>query len=571
MSDIAEWFDLRGRGASEPNPKVAHHEDVTLAEAQRRLSTPKSSGTSVHRTAPQSTAIAARKGLVLLAVAATLLWTGFELGIGQRTLVNGSGFNELFRFAKAAVHPKVSASLATTTLDATLITLAYAALGTVLSVFVGLLFGVLSTRARNDAGRITVVGRLIRVLAIPIRGTHEFLWALILVNILGINPLVAIIAIALPFGAVSTRVFAELFEAQDRAPFVALRASGAGRWQAFFYGIFPAASRDLSSYAFYRFECAIRAAAVLGIVGAGGLGYQLNLSFISSDYREMWTFLWPLIALSAGADALSSTLRRSARALKHPSMILVAMVAAAGLAWFKLHVHISSLWSQRTRKEFSFVIGSWLPADWSKDHLSQLWPAARQTVAISIGSIAVSLLIAFPLALLTARVAGQRRTRRAASWLGRTVLLIARAIPPAVWAFLVVLVLFPGPLPAAVALGVYNAGVLGRLLAEVVENLDQRPRRALRAAGASPMKANVYATIPQASPSFTTYTLYRWEVAMRETIVVGVAAAGGLGAHLKQLLAAFAWNKVVAAVVVLLIITALVDVTSGALRRRLLL
>jgi phosphonate transport system permease protein len=56
---------------------------------------------------------------------------------------------------------------------------------------------------------------------------------------------------------------------------------------------------------------------------------------------------------------------------------------------------------------------------------------------------------------------------------------------------------------------------------------------------------------------------------MRETIVVGVAAAGGIGAHLKQILAAFAWNKVVASVIVLLLITAFVDLLSGLLRRRL--
>ncbi len=547
--------------------------DVTLAEAgtQRRG--------HQHRSQQSNWfALGRRRSAWLVAAICVMLWTGVELGIGRRALVNGSGFTELFKFVRASYQPAVSVDLLRTVADATLITLAYAVLGTMLSVLGGLVFGVLSTRARHDRLTLPIPGKVLRVLAIPVRGTHEALWALLLVNILGINPLVAILAIALPFGAVSMRVFAELFEAQPRDPFDVLRASGATRWQAFFYGVFPAAARDLGSYAFYRFECAIRASAVLGIVGAAGLGQQIYLSSLEPNYREMWTFLWPLVALSALADTLSSTLRRSAsgrpnrfrRMIRQPSSWLVAMTVSAAIAWWKLGVSPSSLWAERARKEFGFVRQNFLPPEFSSDHIRVLWPAARQTIAISIGSIIVSLIAAVPLALLSARLSDQRRTRIAASWIGRTILLIARSIPPAIWAFLVVLVLFPGPLPATVALGIYNAGVLGRLLAEVVENLDHRPRRALRATGASPLVANAYATLPQAVPSFATYSLYRWEVAMRETIVVGVAAAGGLGAHIRQVMAAFAYDKLLATVLVLLAITGLVDVLSSTLRKRLL-
>jgi phosphonate transport system permease protein len=543
--------------------------DVTLAEA---------GGRSGHRVRPRRVVLGGRRIAWIVTIIGIMVWTGVELGIGRRALVNGSGFTELLKFVRASYQPAVSLELGRTVFRSTVITLAYAVLGTIFSVFGGLLFGVLSTRARHDHLRLSAVGKVLRTLAIPVRGTHEALWALLLVNILGINPLVAIIAIALPFGAVSMRVFAELFEAQTREPFDSLRASGATRWQAFFYGVFPSAARDLGSYSFYRFECAIRASAVLGIVGAAGLGQQIFLSSLEPNYREMWTFIWPLIALSACADAVSSMLRRSAngpsnrfrQAIRRPSVWLVTMALTATVAWWSLGVSPSTLWAERARKEFGFVRRNFLPPEFSTDHLKILWPAARQTVAISIGSIIVSLIAALPFALLSARVADQRRTRRATSWLGRTVLLIARSIPPAVWAFLAVLVLFPGPLPAAIALGIYNAGVLGRLLAEVVENLDHRPRRALRAAGASPLAANAYATLPQAAPSFATYSLYRWEVAMRETIVVGVAAAGGLGAHIKQVMAAFAYDKLVAAVIVLLIITAIVDLLSSTFRRKLL-
>ncbi len=539
--------------------------DVTLAEAGRARPRP------VHETKRLN-------GLWVLVCVGLLVWTTAELGIGSRALVNGSGLSEFGKFVSASYRPTVSRALLRTVVDATLITLAYAIVATALSVTGGLALGVLTTRARHDHLGLSVAGRLLRLLAIPVRGTHEVLWALLLVNILGINPLVAVIAITLPFGAVSTRVFAELFEAQPREPFQALRAGGATRWQAFFYGVFPGAARDLGSYAFYRFECAIRSSAVLGIVGAAGLGQQIFLSALQPNYNEMWTFIWPLIALSAVADAASSTVRTSGRSdasrlthvIRRPAVAMSFLLVCGAVSWWKLHISLPTLWSQRTRKELRFVRDNFLPPDLSTDHLRLLWPAARQTVAISVGSILISVAVALPLALVTARFPDNGPVRRLSSWVGRLALLIARAIPPAVWAFLAVLVLFPGPFPATVALGIYNAGVLGRLLAEVIENLDQRPRRSLRAAGAPAISANVYSTLPLAAPSMATYSLYRWEVAMRETIVVGVAAAGGIGAHIKQVMAAFAYDKLTAAVIVLLAITALVDVLSTTLRRKLL-
>jgi phosphonate transport system permease protein len=108
----------------------------------------------------------------------------------------------------------------------------------------------------------------------------------------------------------------------------------------------------------------------------------------------------------------------------------------------------------------------------------------------------------------------------------RLVLLVIRAISPAVWALLLLFVLLPGPLPGAVALGIYNFGVLGRLFAEVVEDLDRRPASALRQTGAGRLATFCYATLPAATTRFSAYTLYRWEIAIRETVVVGAAGLG---------------------------------------------
>jgi len=151
----------------------------------------------------------------------------------------------------------------------------------------------------------------------------------------------------------------------------------------------------------------------------------------------------------------------------------------------------------------------------------------------------------------------------------RLLLLVTRAIPPPVWALLVLFVLFPGPLPGAVALGIYNFGILGRLMAEVVENLDPRPGAALRDAGAGGVATFAYATLPLSLTRFTAYSLYRWEVAVRETVVVGVVGAGGLGRLLEQQRASFNYPGMLATVMALVAVSIVVDLVSASARRSL--
>ena len=128
-------------------------------------------------------------------------------------------------------------------------------------------------------------------------------------------------------------------------------------------------------------------------------------------------------------------------------------------------------------------------------------------------------------------------------------------------------VMFPGIVPAALALGVYTLGVLGRLMAEDVENLDRRPLQALRAHGAAAAHTYCYGVLPAAAPRFVAYGLYRWEVTIRETMVVGVVGAGGLGMLLNQQLAAFDYAAATTTVGTVILLTLLVDFTSAAIRR----
>jgi phosphonate transport system permease protein len=159
--------------------------------------------------------------------------------------------------------------------------------------------------------------------------------------------------------------------------------------------------------------------------------------------------------------------------------------------------------------------------------------------------------------------------RRLAGALVRGGLLMLRAVPPPVWALVVLFVLLPGVLPGALALGVYTLGVLGRLAAEATEELDPRPRAALAALGARPAAGWLYGVLPRATGPVLAFALYRWEVAIRDSVLVGVLGAGGLGALLAAQLAAFDWGAVATTLVVLVLLTLAVDLVSARARRAL--
>lgn len=156
---------------------------------------------------------------------------------------------------------------------------------------------------------------------------------------------------------------------------------------------------------------------------------------------------------------------------------------------------------------------------------------------------------------------------RALFALVRAMYILTRAVPELVWAMIIVFVISPGILAGAVALGVHNLGVLGRLGAEVVEDVDQAPIRSLRTSGAGNLQTLLYGVLPQVLPQFVTYLLYRWEVVIRTTAVIGFIAAAGLGYQLRLDLSFFRYTDVALLLMVYVLLVWGVDLVSIALRR----
>ena len=167
------------------------------------------------------------------------------------------------------------------------------------------------------AGRMAVwpaiVRQCTRALMVALRTVPELVWALLFVRVVGLGPTAGVLAIGLTYGGMLGKVFAEILESCDAHPTRMLLANGSGRVQAFLYGLLPQGATELTSYTIYRWECAVRSSVVLGFVGAGGLGQEMDSSLNMLAGNEVATILLVFIALVALADALSAWLRRMLR------------------------------------------------------------------------------------------------------------------------------------------------------------------------------------------------------------------------------------------------------------------
>lgn len=154
------------------------------------------------------------------------------------------------------------------------------------------------------------VRQAVRALLVVLRSVPELIWALVFVRVVGLGPAAGVLAIALTYAGMLGKVYGEILESGDLHPARTLLRNGSGRLQAFLYALLPGNASELTSYTVYRWECAIRSSAVLGFVGAGGLGQQLDASMKMFHGGEVATILAAFVLLVALADAVSAQLRK---------------------------------------------------------------------------------------------------------------------------------------------------------------------------------------------------------------------------------------------------------------------
>jgi phosphonate transport system permease protein len=544
-----------------------------------------------------------RRFLGILFVLLLSLWIAIP---SDWAMINPYGWLQFWEFLSASIHPDLSVDFLTLTWNAAWVTLSYAVLGT----FTSLCLGSVGALVISDRVCRTIAptlfgyglsgwGRLL--LAVP-RSLHEVIWGLLLINWIGLDPVVGILAIAIPYGAIVAKIFAEILDDTPRDALDSLLNSGSKPLSAIAFGLLPRAQLSLLSYSFYRFECSLRSAAILGVIGAGGLGYQIMLSLESLRYSQIWTLFYAIFLLNGTVDLLSAfcrnrlgapkrfELKRSLHqtppiySLRHsgnggrgakaefketvhsPSPGMgVLRVACFGLivlslAWFRLNPQINRLWNSNTLEQLQRLMTHGSTFDLEGEMMLKLPWLSLQTLAMSVIAIAIAFFGAFLLSWLAAMSWGRRgrslRTLdRCRIFIAQSILLMMRAIPSPMWALVLLYLFRPGILAGAIALGVHNMGVMGRLFAEDIENADDRGLRSIEDAGGSRIAQMSYGLMPILGTRLVSYSSYRWEVCVRESFILALVGAGGLGVLLKEEISSFYLPHIVLLLLVFWVLT----------------
>ena len=250
--------------------------------------------------------------LLTLGILAALAWSLSRVD-WQQPIAHGGGGDAALQALLALFPPELSPEFLRICLVASWHTLAYAVAGMSLAVSLGLPLGVLASGAlaERPASRGRILPTSVRLVLAAMRSVHELVWALLFVAAVGLSPMAAILAMAIPYAGILGRIYAELLQDVPAEPIAALEATGASPLRSLLYGYLPMALPDLLSYTFYRLECGIRAAAIMSFVGIDGIGFQIELSLADLLFRQVWTLLIFLVTLVVAVDWWSGRVRRS--------------------------------------------------------------------------------------------------------------------------------------------------------------------------------------------------------------------------------------------------------------------
>jgi phosphonate transport system permease protein len=264
--------------------------------------------------------------------------------------------------------------------------------------------------------------------------------------------------------------------------------------------------------------------------------------------------------------------------------VLGMLLAGGALAasWHIAQIEPSLLFSAQGRGYIGAFLAGLLPPDLSPTFLRLLVVPTIETVQISIMGTALAIIVGLPLGLLATdrlwfagivyEVDGKgsslrRGARRSGYLAARMLLNLCRSIPDVVWALMFVRVVGLGPFPGVLAIGVSYGGMLGKIYAEILESSPEGPIEALHAAGAGKSALLVYGFLPQVFTNMVSYSLYRWECAIRSAAILGLVGAGGLGQQIELSMRMFQYHETSTILIIVFVLVTAVDHLSTMIRR----
>ncbi|QWD31444.1 ABC transporter permease [Polynucleobacter paneuropaeus] len=257
----------------------------------------------------------------------------------------------------------------------------------------------------------------------------------------------------------------------------------------------------------------------------------------------------------------------------------VAVIALA-ILWPMMQLaqfDVFALFEVSNLKVFTNFLIQFFPPNLQTSFLASVLKATVETLAMATAGIALAMLMAVPLGLIItyslsiSRIgpAPGHRIARLGRYLARMLMLLLRGIPEIVWALLLVRVFGLGPIAGVLAIAITYGGMLAKVYSEILETENTLPARALLMLGSGRINAFLYGLLPGASQELASYTIYRWECAVRASVVMGFVGAGGLGQLMDQSMKMLNGGEVSTILIVFLLLVLLADYISLIIRRQL--
>ena len=409
----------------------------------------------------------------------------------------------------------------------------------VVAMFFSIIFGfILAIFFENFFVRVTLAFT---------RAIHELFWALIFLQIFGLNTLTALLAIILPYSAILAKVYAEILHEHDTFP---NELKGKSLVSYYLYTKIPDAFPHLVSYTFYRFECALRSTAILGFVGITTLGYYLSSSFMQGYYNEVWLLLILFYIVIA-------TIKYWLNKYSISFVLIASFLYLDDFGKISIDNFIRFITSDivpypiRTNKGFEATL-QWFSNIFSNEIIPGVFNTILLT-QISLVLTAFLALITFP---LISKKFVQNRFSRGVSHI---ILVIFRSTPEYILAYLFLQIFGPSMLPAALALMLHNGSIIsflmGQQVNELVLRLDVTKKR---------NELYLFEVLPRVYSQVLAFLFYRWEIIMRESAILGILGVATLGFFIDSAIADFRLDKMM----LLLLVTALLNIAIDMISRR---
>jgi len=203
-----------------------------------------------------------------------------------------------------------------------------------------------------------------------------------------------------------------------------------------------------------------------------------------------------------------------------------------------------------------------LPPKWS--YMEQLWQPVWDTLNIATLGTLIAIVMAFPIAFLAAR--NTTPSKVFARPVALFIIVSSRSINSLLWALMLVTIIGPGVFAGIIAIGLRSIGFCAKLLYEAIEEINETQVEAIRATGASGLQILTYGIVPQILPAFAGISVFRWDINIRESTVLGLVGAGGIGIQLNASINTVTWTQVTVILIVILATVVISEWVSAKVR-----